>query len=535
MNINLYATLYSKFHKCSASVSENELIVLNLGNSPYETWTVSRMYPSESIIIDSNKPFISALKSFFKSDVTASVISNNQYLWTICLGKERMIYPVSTDVKPETTLHLYATPYFVRNPDIIRHYLPGKIHPAYNNVYYYQNTILYLDNHDLPYPGGYYFDECEPTPFYRICFLSNESSDHVSKFIAEWHTRRDILNIPYLTRDIVAVPKFIDFHPVSELTFSESNVISTGKIERIKSCDMPEHIIQDILISYYKNISRFLINTNNLNLTHLGVIIEWPLNITFENAKPSKLQDGNRKFVALSINGNYPNHVLYVLQPYDRYEEYNYVPATIWTPISFVFSSLLTNINIKKVIVDTVVVGLVYKETFFCLAQPLLEGIPNKKRMVNKEYLLSVASASDIELDPNIQIIESFKYNENFSLRRVALKNVRLETWCLTRAENVHPYPKNFRLPYLVQEWLDFFMQVESNAFNVDVGMVRLALTLSKHNICYNLIAAENAQEPVAISDSEVKFYLNEKIVQFINDARVAKSEEKNDNYCTIS
>ena len=89
---------------------------------------------------------------------------------------------------------------------------------------------------------------------------------------------------------------------------------------------------------------RFLKNTSNLNLTHLGMIIGWPLKITFENDKPSKLQDENRKFVALSINRNYPNLEAYVLQPYERYE----VPATIWTPISFVFSTLLTDTNIKK-------------------------------------------------------------------------------------------------------------------------------------------------------------------------------------------
>lgn len=536
MNFNTYGSLYGKFHKCSISVVRNDIIVFDLGNSPYETWTISRMYPSEKITIDSDKPLLQALKSFFKSDVTASVISNSQYLWTICLGKERMIYPIGVDVKPDSVLRLYATPYFVTNPQIVSQYLQGTIRPSFENVYFYKNTIMYLDNHDLPYPGGYYFDKCEATPFYRICFLSDESIDNVVKVASEWQSRRDVLTIPFLTRNMITVPKFIDFKPVPEFSFSDSSVISMGLIQRDLSIRKPELFIQDLLISYYKNISRQVSDASNLDFNFLGLVIEWPFELTFEGSRQSKTQNEDKQFVALSVNGNYPNRVVCVLNPYDRYVEYNHVPVTIWTPISFVFYTLLTDINVKKVVLDSVVIGLVYREAFFCLSEPLLEGRPTNSFALNTEYLLSVASAEDIEMDSKVRILDSFKYNEDFSLRRVYLKGIHLETWCLTRAGNMHPFPKNIQLPYLVKEWLKVFTEAEPNTFEVDVSTVRLAMTLSKHNICYNLIASEDTKEPVNLTDNHVKFYMNERIVQFINEARVAKSQaESGENFCAIS
>lgn len=532
MNINTYGSLYGKFHQCPISVVRNDIIVFDFGNSPYETWTISRMYPSEKITVDSDKPLLLALKSFFKSDVPASVVSNSQYLWTISLGKERMIYPLGVQAKPDTTLHLYATPYFVQNPEIVSKHLQGTVRPAFENVYFYKNTIMYLDNQDLPYPGGYYFDQCTPTPFYRICFLTDESIDYVANLASEWQSRRDVSTIPFMTRDMTVVPKFIDFNLVPEFNFSDSTVMSTGLIRRNLSLRKPELIVQDLLISYYKNISRQI--DDRLDFSFLGLVIEWPLKLTFEGSRQPQNRNEDRRFVALSVNGNYPNRVVCVSSPYDRYVEYNDVPATVWTPISFVFYTLLTEIDVKKVVVDSVVIGLVYREIFFCLSQPLLEGRPTKSFALNTEYLLSVAT--DIETDPRIRILDSFKYDEDFSLRRVYLKDIQLETWCLTKAEDTHPYPKTIQLPYLVKEWLKLFKDAGPNPFDVDVSTVRLALTLSKHDICYNLIASEDSKEPVNVTDSETKFYMHEKVVEFVNEARIAKSElETEGNYCVIS
>lgn len=536
MNFNTYGSIYSNFKQCSLSMIRNDVIIFDLGNSPYETWTVSRMYPYESIAIDSNRPFLLALKSFFKSDVTASVVSNPNYLWTVLLGNERMIYPISRDTNANNTLRFYATPYFVTNPQVVSRYVQSMIKPAYENIYFYKSTIMYLDNYDAPYPGGSYFSEHGPTDFYRLCFLSDEPIEYVLNLAAVWQNRHDVLNIPFMTMSKVVEPKFMDVKPVSGFGFSESSVTSSGMIQRRLSPEKPELVIQDILTSYYRNMSRYMDEQNFSKLVPLGLIIEWPLEIIFENSKPIERTYEDRKFITLSINGTSPKRVVQVLHPYDRYIEYSEVPAsTVWTPISFVYTTLLTDITIQKVIVDTVVIGLVYRQVFFCLSYPLLEGRPARKAILNTEHILSVATIEDLESDPNIRILESLKYDDKYSLRRVALKNISLETWCLTVAENKHPKLRSFKLPYLVKEWLQFFTEAKPNTFEIDISLVRLALMLSKHNICYNLIATNEPTERVDLTDNQVKFYTSEKIVDFINEARIRKMEAQDDTACVVS
>lgn len=534
MNFNTYGSYYGKFHKCSVSSVRQNIIVFELGNSPYETWFITRMYPPENVSIDSNKPLLLALKTFFKSDVPASVVCSRKYLWTICLGNERMIYPVSKDVKKDNRLQLYATPYYVNNPQVVSQYLQATIRPAYENVFFYKNTVLYLDNQDLPYPGGCYFNKCEPTPFYRLCFLSDEPIDYVMNLATEWQARRDVMTIPYMTREVKANPKFINFKPVIESGFTDANILSTGIIHKTLSSRKPELLIQDVLTSYYKNVARRP-HDNRLDFSYLGVFIEWPFLLTFEGARHSETKDQNKKFVALSINGNNPTRILHICRPYDRYVEYNHVPATLWTPVSFVLSTLLTDTSIKKVTIDTVVIGVVYRETFFCFSQPLLEGAPTQLSLSNAEYILSTA-ALELNEDINVRVIETFKYNDYYSLRRVSLRGLALDCWCLTKSANTDPYPRNIRLPELVKQWLEFFMEVGDDTFELDVSAVRIALMLSKHKICYNLNAVENPKDAIVLSDNEVNFYFTEKIVQFINDARLVKQDPLEEHsYCNIS
>lgn len=533
MDYNKYGLYYAKYHKCSYSLAKQNIFIFEFTSTPYETWIISRMVPPENVSIDSDKPLLLALKSFFKSDVPASVVCSRKYLWTVVLGNERVVYPVNKDVKKDSRLQFYATPYFVKSPDVVKHYLHGKIRPAYENVFFYKNTVMFLDNQDIPYPGGCYFNKCDSQEeFYRICFLSNEPVDKVVGLATEWEGRRDVMNVPYMSRNVVARPKFISFEPVSESRFAEANILSTGLIERKKSIKKPEHLIQDILNAYYKNLVR---SERGLDISYLGLFIEYPFLVSYEGGK--YLTRENKTFVALSINGNNPSRVLHVYQPYDRYVEYNHVPATLWTPISFVWSTLLTDTGggiIKKVAIDTVVIGVVYRETFFCFSQPLLEGQPTPLPLLNAEYVLSTANM-ELNEDGNVRVIETFKYNDNFSLRRVVLRGLGLDTWCLTKSNNTDPYPKNIRLPELVKQWVEFFMEVGENTFEVDVSAVRIALMLSKHNLCYSL-KAMNGPENIELSDNEVSFYFNEEVIQFINDVRLTKSDKNEDSWsCNIS
>lgn len=531
MNFNSYGLYYGNFHKCSIASVRQNVMIFNFGTSSYETWFITRMHPPEKVFIDSNKALLLALKTFFKSDVPASVVCNSKYLWTICLGKERIIIPVGKEDQRESTIQFYATPYYVNNINVISQYLQGMIRPAYENVFFYKNTILYLDNEDIPFPGGSYFNPCESAPYYRICFLSSEKVEKVLDIVSEWKSRGDIKNISYMTRDIQTVPKFINFHPISESGFSEANISSTGIVHKVLSSKKPEHIIQDILNSYYKNISRRIPE----NRIDIGVLIEWPILITFEGSRYSDNNQEPKKFIALSVNGSHPSRVLHVYRPYDRYIEYNHVPATVWTPISFVLSTLLTDMSIKKVAIDTVVIGVVYRETFFCFGQVLLEGVPAKTLNINGNYILSTATF-DLNEDSNVEVLESFRLNEFYSLRRVSLKGISLDTWCLTKCSDTDPYPKNIRLTGLVKQWIDFFMEVGENNFDMDVTAVRLALMLSKHNICFNLNAIQKPKQVIKVTEKEVDFYMNEKMVQFINDARMIKDQIKTESSnCALS
>lgn len=530
MDYYKYGLYYAKYHKCSFSSAKQNIFIFEFASSPYETWIVSRMVPPENVSIDSDKPLLLALKAYFKSDVPASVVCSRKYLWTIVLGNERIIYPVNKDVQKDGRLQFYATPYFVKSPDVIKQFLYGTIMPAYKNVFFYKNTVMYLDNQDLPYPGGCYFNKCSPTPYYRICFLSNEPESSVISIATEWQGRRDVLTIPYMNRGATADLKFISFNPVNELRFSEANILSTGNIEKKHCSKKPELLIQDILNAYYKSLVRRPSETR-LDVNFIGLFIEYPFHVMYEGA--TNVTSENKEFVALSVNGNNPSRVLHVYQPYDRYVEYNHVPATLWTPISFVWSTLLTDSSIRKVAIDTVVIGVVYRETFFCFSQPLLEGQPTPLPLLNAEYILSTADM-DLNQDSNVRVIETFKYNDNFSLRRVILRGLALDTWCLTKSTNTDPYPKNIRLPDLVKQWLEFFMQVGENTFDVDVSAVRIALMMSKHNLCFNL--KTEGSENVELSDNEVTFYFNEKVIQFINDVRLTKNDADVESWnCNIS
>lgn len=532
MNFNTYGTYYGKFHKCGVSSVRQNVLIFNFGTAPYETWFITRMYPTDNVFLDSDKPLIHALKAFFKSDVPGSVVSNSKFLWTICLGNERVIFPVDKSFDQDT-LQFYATPYFVESVDVVRKYLQGMIGPAYDNVFFYKNTVLFLDNQDLPFPGGFYFKQSEPTPYYRICFLSNESTEYVLNLAAEWKSRQRVQNITYLTREVAVVPKFIEFKPISESRFTDANIASTGVIHKTLSSRKPELLIQDILNSYYKNLTRQRYDLS-IDLSHVGLLIEWPFILSFEGSRPSDRHTENKQFVALSIEGAHPSRVLCVFHPYERYIEHTNVPATLWTPISFVLSTFVTDVSIQKVIIDTVVIGVVYRETFFCLNQPLLEGIPSKQPLLNSNYLLSTANF-DLNEDGNIRKLDSFKLNTSYTLHRVSLKGLTQGVWCLTTSKETDPYPKNIHLPALVKKWTNFFMDAVKTTFDVDITAVRLALMLSKHNLCFNLNAVENPNQVIRVTDNEVNFYMQEKIVEFINKVRLFKKEIEKKSQCMIS
>lgn len=528
MNFSSYGNYYGKFHRGIVSAVHNGIMVLDFTDMPWETWFVSRLHNSAKISINADKPLLKALKTFFKTDVPASVFCKESS-FTVLLGNERLVIPVSGS---NAKFHLYATPYYLNDPQIVANYLEGYTRPAYEHVYPYKNTILFLDNCDLPYPGGCYFDKSIPTSYYRICFLTNESLEYVSTLVSEWHSRQDVFNLPHLAREVVIQPKFIQFQVIGEPHFQESDTTSTGIIHKHYSREKPELLFQDILESYFHNLERF--NDSRSDYNNLGLIVPHPVKVIFDGVRTYQNQTLTHQSIALAINGNHPSRVVLAREPFDRFFEFKDVPATIvWTPIYYERKFLETELDIEKVVIDATVIGFNYRGAFFCLDKPLLEGRPAPQSLINTQCLLSIVT--DLT-DKKIQVVETFRYDSLHSLHRVHLRGLTFETWCLTKASDSDPYTKAMHLPYLVQEWLAFFKQLEKEVLkNVNVSTVRLALTLSRHKICYRLINDCKKDGEMYLTEQDITFYLKDTVIDFINEARIGKAENTHESSCTIS
>lgn len=515
MNFTTYGSIYGKFHGCNVSVIRNNIIVLDLKDYPFETWLISRTLDSKKIHGQSQQPLLQALKAYFKTDAPATAFCKGT-TWTVLLGNERVILPM---VPQDATFHLYATPYYVTDPKILANYLQDVTRPAYDNVYPYKNTILYLDNYDQPYPSGCYFDTTSPSSYYRICFLSQASVDEIARLVNEWTSRRGVLTIPYLTKEVAVCPKLIELHPVTNPMLTDSMIVSSGIVHRQHT--QPRLFIQDILASYQRNALR--------DVKNLGLVLEYPFHLTFDGARTPHVDQ--RQFVALSINSHEPDRILYVRRPYDRYMEHSYVPTTIWTFVSYVPTSLEVGQGLSKIVIDTIVIGFLYRGTFFCLGQPLLEGQPAGQN--NTRGFLSV---SDKDWDDRVHVIQTFRYNANYSIHRASLRGIPFETWCVSRAEKVDPSVKKLPLPFLVREWIDLLLKTdEERVLEVDPGMIRLALTLSKHKICFNLVANET-ETATELKDKSITFTTKKESVDFINSVRLERSKQGNNpSGCIIS
>lgn len=524
MNFNTYGSYYAQFHQCTISSVRHNIILFRFGVSSYENWLIMRLIPPDHIFMDSKKPLVYALKACFKSDVMASVVCNSKYLWTVVLGKERVIFPIGREAPSDNTLHYYATPFYVKNTEVVKTYLPGTIHPPYENVFFYKNSVLFLDNEDLPYPGGNYFAKRDPVDYYRICFLSTEPVDAVLKLAEEWHLRDGVETIPYMSREVVALPKMIPFQPVSAISISETHKISSKPFPKTLGSKKPEHMLLDILNAYYKLSP----GRSTLDATDpLGLLIDWPLHLALEGGRTVESETPTQNMVALCVNGHQPDRVLRIYRPYDLYTEYAYVPPTLWTPVDYEPLTLVTDATIRKVAIDTVVVGVVYRDAFFCFEQPLLEGNPVKKHLLNAQSILSIADF-DLKDDPKLNVVQTIQCSEQYCLSHVILNSVTsLRAWCFIRKADQVSYPKRRTLPKFIEQWRDFFLDVKDTSFEVDIHAVRLAMMLSKHNLCFKLVTAEKetSREICKLSDNDIVFYLNEKTVQFINDARLFQEE----------
>lgn len=393
---------------------------------------------------------------------------------SILLGHQKVVQP------SKGTLRLFATPYFVTDPQVVTD-------PEQECVYRYDShTLLYLDCRDVPYPGGCYFDDRDPSPYYRLCFLSHHDTSVVCQLAAEWSTRDYVVTIPTCFEQ-----SRLKNLPTAVLPpFNES--IRTGKIHKRGYYIKPSLLIQDILNSFKPS-------------TSTGILLEVD----------------SSKWSALSINGDVPDQLIVVRRPYDQYEEH--VPLNMtWTRWSYVPSYWNVGSDMTKIRLDNTVIGFVHRDVFFCLSWPILEGRFNFRKISNTRGMFSVSK----DLVPDVRVLEKFRIHNQFSLHHVEVKGT-IRGWYVTQDDCRLHSPTT--LPRLVKEWINI-VQLSQQEDPWNLTNIRLAQTLVLHQIPFRVVQhATRCQTKV--SEQDITLYVAEPFVQLLNNLRwqeICRRREEN-------
>lgn len=527
MNFPRYSKLYSLFHGCQTFRNVEDLIVLDFADAPFEPLAVKLMYEYDTIHMNTQKAFTQALKAFFNTEDPISVTCHPNNFWVALLGSFKTITP---SLEKDATFQMYATPYFVNDPAIVSEYWRGIARQAYDFVFSYKSCIMYLDREDLPCPGGNYFDATRCNSWYRVCILSKEPAHIVLSVAQEWkqlvHKNMQVEIRSYLTKDVIATPKMIHFTKVNKPYLPEERRINSRFIQK----RLPQFLLQDILGSYYRN---YLHDNNGKEneriLDELGLIVEFPFRIAFEGTRNDLTTP--KEYVALTVNGRHPKRCLLIQSPYDVYSEYQEVPVTLWTPIHYVNTFLNLPMDMEKVIVDSVVIGYVYKQGFFCFSYPVLEGRPSKESKRNIECILNPVTLSD-----EFFVKETYRVDQQYSLHRIQQKGVPYPAWCVTEAKESDQFPENRSLPELPKQWLSMFTNKSYRKPNfVDVNVIQIALMLARHKICFKTHISDK-KKGFVLTDNEIQLRMDQSEVDFINGMKVLVPQDirEDPGSCTI-
>ncbi|KAG8175210.1 hypothetical protein JTE90_022633 [Oedothorax gibbosus] len=484
-------------------------MILDLADLDFDPWSCLRFFRFETISMNAQQPFIQALKLLFKSEAPMTVFCQNES-WSALLGNTKFIMPVN---EVDAKFQLYATPYFVKDPSSIAEHMQGISHATSDNVFMYKHGVLYLDHMDVPFPGGCYLDASVVSgPLYRICFLSREPLNKALAVATEWKSRRDVLNIPFLTKETLANPTMIPaLQPIAVPYLPDNRVVSVGSIQKRLSMNDPSCLIQDVLHSYRRN---------HPDVQNVGIVMDWPFRLTFEGTRPNASSD--KECVALSVNGVRPTKTLHVRYPYDVYTEYDQVPAIPWTLVNYHPVILELPLDMVKVSVDSIVLGYVYKNGFYCFNYPVMEGRPTHESARNVKWLLSPVKQLDVAVQ------ETFRIDEKYALNRIQRHGI--PAWCITQADDTHKYPQKKVLAPLVEEWLNLFCQQMGKPPVIDVKMIQMALTLARHKVCFKIKIKTDKRkvDEILLNDNEIEMVMTRLETNFINSVRVREDEEEN-------
>ncbi|KAG8155891.1 hypothetical protein JTE90_004218 [Oedothorax gibbosus] len=429
MNFSRYAAVYSRFHGATSYRTEQDIIILDLFEEPFQNWILLRMLRFDDIHMRPENAFAQALQMFLQSQSPLTVFCQND-TWIALSGREKYITPI---VSEQANFQMYATPYFVRDPSALSNHMQA--HHS-DTVFQYKNCIVYLDRQDLPYPGGCYFSSSTviPPSLYRICVLSREPHQVALSVATEWETRRDVLTMPFPTTDATHIPAMIQFLPVDLPYLANERVLSSGNIQKRLSLYQPQCLIQDILLSYLRN--KELEHTRGI-----GLIIEWPFRIPFEGTRSTTTEQaaGIKKFVALVVNAHTPTRILLVRYPYEVYTEYDQVPTIPYIAIHFSPTILQLPPDMQKVSIDATVIGYEYEKGFYCFSFPFLEGCPTEDKARHLDCV--VGTVRNAHPDDTIQA--TFRVDDTLILHHVYTKSGVSEGWRLEKCKDRVPeFPK---------------------------------------------------------------------------------------------
>lgn len=534
MNFSRYASLYSRFHGATSYRTEQDIIILDMIEEPFDNWILLRMFRFDDILTRPENTFAKALQMHLQSQAPLTVFCQSD-TWIALSGRDKYITPI---VAEHANFQMYATPYFVRNPSTLADYMPE--HHS-DTVFRYRNSIVYLDRHDLPYPGGCYFNPSttSPSALYRICVLSREPHDKALQVASEWKTRRDIVTLPFPTTDAISIPAAIRFQPIAPPYLPNERVLSSGNVQKRLSLHQPQCLIQDILMSYQRNVKPVVIQ-------NVGLVMEWPFRVSFEGTRSNTSDTSGgalKQFVALTVNGYRPTRILLVRYPYEVYTEYNEVPAIPYFMIQFTSGILELPPEMEKVSVDSTVIGYKYENGFYCFSFPVLEGRPTSDRSRNVDCLFNVPKKSH----PDDQVKFTFQVDDKCVVHRMDTKTGVFHGWCLRRMDEarLHPAETGGSLPTLVHEWLKLFQLHDKTAQPIDVKMLQMALTLARHKICFKTnrgAANKKSLNQIQVTDSDIVISSHSaEEIQFINNCRAdvgldweGEREEESANSCHI-
>lgn len=511
MNLQHYTDIYCSFHNVFEHDVIENTILIPISDVSWAKSIVLRLKNFKEIY-EPDKPLAKSIMYHYKMETVVSVFTSKDS-WSILLGDQRVVYP-----KSGSHSYIGASSLFIKDSKIFEQYMKERNAISYyDNIYSYKNAVIYLDNYDIPYPGGHYFNEKNvENDQYRICFVG--SSEIIQLLEKEFLEKLKAVNyMPLKVKDAEAtISDFINLKPIRNAPFSSMYHENVSNVLKRKCFTDPNYIIQDIL--------------NKSFSSEIGIIIEYPIYISY--LSPSDKLKHN-EYVALAINCNIPKSVLYVPAPYDRCYLHRQVPKNIhWVTLLYDKEPE----TLEAVILNKNIIGYMYRETFFCLTHPKLMYGTHVENKHTKDILNMLSF--DLKQDENLKIVNEFRYDVNHSLFCVKHKNLSHELWCLSFANNFKSHPKRVSPSYLVSHWCELVLQ-HADRKEVDYGdlnLLKLMFVLARHKICFQ--TKESLKRDIRYENhSDIIFTLEKNVLDFVNSLRLdlmMPLNEPESEYCTI-